>query len=382
MDTSIYFDYCATTPVHPAVKEAMIPALEGMFGNPSSMHGAGMAAKRAVETARDLVADGIGADREEIIFTSGATEATNLALIGSASLLARGKNHIITSSIEHHASLHTVEALASRGYQVTILPVDNQGIVSPETIEAAVRPETGLLSIMMVNNEVGSVQDIAAIGRIAREHEIIFHTDIVQAVNCFAIDVDLLNVDMLSLSGHKIYGPKGVGALYVRAGTHLDPILFGGAQEGSLRPGTENVPGIIGLGAAMALRNDDYEIRYSRLVELRAELISVIGEFSEKAVVNGPTGKKVAPHVLSVSFPDTNGELLMFHLNQNGVAVSMGSACTSQSIEPSHVLLAMGLTEKQIEGTLRISIGEFTTREEIHQFGEILYNVLPGSSMA
>jgi cysteine desulfurase len=382
VETKLYFDYCATTPVHPAVKEAMIPVLEGMYGNPSSMHGAGMAAKRAVEIARNLVATGIGAKREEIVFTSGATEANNLALIGAAGALPSGKNHIITSSIEHHATLHTVEALELQGFEVTILPVDHRGIVLPETVESAIRPETGLISIMMVNNEVGSVQDIAAIGKIARKYEVVFHTDAVQAVNCFSINVDALNVDLLSLSGHKIYGPKGIGALYIREETSVEPILFGGAQEGRLRPGTENVLGIVGLGEAMRLRNDDYELRYNHLLKLRSNLIGVISAISDKAVFNGPVGKDVAPHVLSVSFPGTNGELLLFNLNQKGVAVSMGSACTSQSIEPSHVLLAMGLPEEQIEGTLRISLGEFTTDEQIRQLGEILRDVLPGFSLA
>jgi cysteine desulfurase len=344
------------------------------------MHRAGLAAKQAVEAAREIVAAGLGASGREVFFTSGATEANNLALIGASGALVSGKNHIITSSIEHHATLHTVEALAKRGFQVTILPVNEQGMVASETVRAAIRPETGLISIMMVNNEVGSIQDIAAIGDIAHEHGIIFHTDAVQAVNCFFINVDVLGVDLLSLSGHKIYGPKGVGALYVREGTPLEPILFGGSQEGKLRPGTENVPGIVGLGAAMGLRNDDHELRYNRLLRLRSELIREISEVNSDVVFNGPVGKDVAPHVLSVSFPHTTGELLLFHLSKNGVAVSMGSACTSQSIEPSHVLLAMGIPEEQIEGTLRISIGEFTTSEEIQQFGRILHEVLNEST--
>ena len=360
----------------------MLPALHEAFGNPSSMHRVGMAARQVVDQARDIVAEGIGAARGEIVFTSGATEATNLALIGASGVLPSTKNHIITSSIEHHATLHTIEALASRGFQTTILPVDEKGIVSPESVEAAIRPETGLLSIMMVNNEVGSLQDIAAIGEIAREHGVLFHTDAVQAVNCFSIDVDKLNVDLLSLSGHKIYGPKGIGALYVHEGTQLEPIMFGGAQEGKLRPGTENVPGIVGLGAAMGLRNDAYDLRYKHLSKLRLILVRVISDLGIEAIINGPKGRQIAPHVLSVSFANTNGELLLFHLNQRGVAVSMGSACTSQSIEPSHVLLAMGLTEEQIEGTLRISIGEFTTQEDIVEFGHILGEVLQDANLA
>jgi cysteine desulfurase len=339
------------------------------------MHAVGMAAKEQIESARAHVAAGLNSSPDEIIFTSGATEATNLALTGAAGALSSGKNHIITSEIEHHATLHTVEALAARGFEVTILPVNPEGIVSLALIEAAIRPETGIISIMMVNNEVGSVQDIAAIGRIARLHDVLFHTDAVQAVNCFALDVDDLIVDMLSISGHKIYGPKGIGALYLREGTPIDPILFGGAQEGRLRPGTENMPGIVGLGMAMALRNERYESRYNQLLDFRRQLITTIRKVCPDAIFNGPE-EGAAPHVISVSLPGVNGELLMFHLNQHGVSVSMGSACTSQSIEPSHVLLAMGLSEEQIEGTLRISIGEFTTNDEIDEFGSILGKIL------
>ena len=347
MKTRLYFDYCATTPVHPAAREAMLSALEGMFGNPSSMHGPGMAARDRVEDARGIIASGIGASHDEIIFTSGATESTNLALIGVASTLPTEKNHIITSSIEHHATLHTLEALSSRFFEVTFLPVDSEGVLSLDSIEAAIRPGTGLISIMMVNNEVGSVQDIAEIGKIARNHEIFFHTDAVQAVNYFKIDVDQLGIDLLSLSGHKIFGPKGIGALYLRKGTPIAPLLYGGAQEGKIRPGTENVPGILGMGAAMALRNDYYAQHAEDCREKRKELIRVLSDVSPTCIVNGPR-QKFAPHIVSASFPGLNGELLLFHLNQKGVAVSMGSACTSSSIEPSHVLLAMGLTEDQI----------------------------------
>lgn len=375
MSIELYFDYCATTPLHPAVKEAILPALESLYGNPSSLHSFGQAARQQVEEARNQVAYGIGASPDEIVFTSGATEANNMALLGTMQALSPKKTHLIVSAIEHHAVLHTAQALAGRGFQVTYLPVDHQGLVSVDELEMAIRPETGLVSIMMVNNEVGSVQDIAAIGRITKAHNVIFHTDAVQAVNCLEIDVDRLQVDLLSLSAHKMYGPKGVGALYIRRGTICQPILFGGAQENKFRPGTENMPGIIGLGTAMALRNEDYPLRHSHFTQLRRELVNALGQAVPGVVFNGPQ-EQVAPHVISASFPNVNGELMLFHLNQTGVAVSMGSACTSESIEPSHVLLAMGLPEEQIEGTLRISIGTPTTIEDVHHLVGIIAEVI------
>lgn len=375
MRFNLYFDYCATTPIHPAVKDAMLPTLEGLFGNPSSMHAYGKAARQLVEDARSQVAQGIGASANEVIFTSGATEANNMALIGTMKALYPKKKHLIVSAIEHHAVLHTAEALASLGFDVTYLPVDSQGLISPEDITAALRPETGMISIMMVNNEVGSVQDIAAIGEIARLHDLVFHTDAVQAVNCFPINVDKFHVDLLSLSGHKIYGPKGIGALYKRNGTQLKPILFGGSQENKFRPGTENVPGIVGLGKAMNLRNQDYSTRFEHFASLRKSLIDGLTEIVPEMYINGPADR-VAPHIVSVSFPNVNGEIMLFNLDRAGVAVSMGSACTSKSIEPSHVLVAMGLSENQIEGTIRISIGMPTTLDEIHQLIEIIATVL------
>ncbi len=372
MNASLYFDYCATTPLHPSVREAMLPTLEGVYGNPSSMHLYGRKAREWVEAARIQVAEGVGASPEEIVFTSGATEATNLGLIGSMEMLGPEKNHLIISAIEHHAGLHTAEALASRGFEVTYLRVNSEGLVALQDIEAAIRPETGLISVMMVNNEVGCIQDIAGIGALARKHDVVFHTDAVQAINCFQIDVDDLQVDLLSLSGHKIYGPKGIGALFIRNGLTLEPILFGGTQEHKLRPGTENVPGIVGLGAAMALRNEDYSLRYEKFKTLQKMLLNGLKDTFPGVTFNGSQDQS-APHIISVSFPNVDGELLLFHLSQKGVAVSMGSACTAEEIEPSHVLTAMGTPIKEIEGTLRISIGEPTTKEEI----QALLTVLP-----
>jgi cysteine desulfurase len=380
MDTGLYFDYCATTPLHPAVREAMMPTLEGVYGNPSSMHGFGQQAHQLVDLARSQVADGLGASPEEIIFTSGATEANNLALIGVMNALAHQKKHLVVSAIEHHAVLHTAEALAHQGYEVTYLPVDDSGLVMLRDLEAAVRPTTALVSIMMVNNEVGCIQRIQEIGSFTRDHGVIFHTDAVQAVNCFHINVDQLNVDMLSLSAHKIYGPKGVGALYIRKGLEISPIIFGGAQEKSLRPGTENVPGIVGLGAAMELRNQGFSQRYEKFAVLRQALIGGLQETIPGVIFNGPK-VRVAPHILSASFPGVDGELLLFRLSQKNVAVSMGSACTSESIEPSHVLTAMGIPIEQIEGTIRISIGEQTTIEEVDALLEILPEVVEESRL-
>jgi cysteine desulfurase len=358
----------------------MLPTLEGVYGNPSSMHGFGQQARQLVELARGQVADGLAASSDEIIFTSGATEANNLALIGVMNALAHQKNHLIVSAIEHHAVLHTVEALAQQGFEVTYLPVDNSGLVMLKDLEVTVRPTTALVSIMMVNNEVGCVQRIQEIGSFAREHGLIFHTDAVQAVNCFQIDVDNLNVDLLSLSAHKIYGPKGIGALYIRKGLEISPILFGGAQEKALRPGTENVPGIVGLGAAMELRNQSFSQRYEKFTILRQALINGLRETIPGVIFNGPI-VRVAPHIISASFPDVDGELLLFRLSQKNVAVSMGSACTSESIEPSHVLTAMGIPNDQIESTLRISVGEQTTIEEVDALLELLPEVVDQSKL-
>ncbi len=360
----VYFDYCATTPLHPVVREAMLPALGEGFGNPSSLHQLGQQARAWVEKARAQVAEGLNASPEEITFTSGATEAINLALIGGMRALPGQKKHLIISAVEHHAGLHTAEYLSGQGFEVTILPVDGEGLISLNSLQEAMRPDTGMISVMMVNNEVGSAQDVAGIGEIAKENGVLFHCDAVQAVNCFEIDVEKMQIDLLSLSGHKIYGPKGIGGLYVRPSVEVAPLLFGGAQEGKLRPGTENVSGIVGLGAAMALRNDDHALRYEHASRLRKLLVAGLREALPEVKINGPQ-EQVAPHIVSASFPGVDGELLLFHLSRKGIAVSMGSACTSKDIEPSHVLTAMGLPLEQIEGTIRISLGEPTTQEEI-----------------
>jgi cysteine desulfurase len=378
MPTHLYFDYCSTTPLHPQVKQAMLAGLEDSFGNPSSMHSYGRKARQLVENAREQVGAGIGALPSEIIFTSGATESNNLALIGTLNQLAPGKTHLITSAIEHHAVLHSAEALERAGFQLTILSVDSDGFISPKELEDSIRSDTALISIMLVNNEIGTLQDIQELSKIAEQHGIIFHTDAVQAAPCLEIDVNQLGVDLLSLSGHKIYGPKGIGALYIRSGREIQPLLSGGAQEKKLRPGTENVPGILGLGSAMALRADQLENRNKHFTDLRNYLLRGLADLDTPIKINGPQNK-ISPHVVSASFHGVDGEMMLFLLNQEGVAVSLGSACTSEDLEPSHVLTALGLPPTDIESTLRISLGEPTTKSEIDQLMSLLPAVIDRS---
>jgi len=376
MSSRIYLDYCATTPVHPSVRDAMLRALDVDFGNPSSMHWAGQDSRRLMDQARMDVARGIGCRPAEIHFTSGATEADNLALFGTLCRFPSNEAHLITSAIEHHAILHAAQHLEQEGYSVTYLPVDEHGLVNADDVRRAIRPETKLISVMYVNNEVGSVQPIAEIGRIAREHKILFHLDAVQAIGLFDVNVDDLNVDLLSLSAHKIYGPKGIGALFVRAGIELFPMLFGGPQEGMLRAGTENVPGIVGLGAAMNLVCEHRAEERPRILELRKSLINGLQSIGLEVIVNGPEDA-VAPHVLSISFVGADAEMMLIRLNNEGVAVSLGSACNSESIEPSHVLTAMKLPQEQIESTLRFSLGMPTTKDEINTLLDVITRVLP-----
>jgi len=378
MSSRIYLDYCATTPVHLRVREKMSQALDVDFGNPSSMHWAGKDTKQLMAQARADVAEGIGCRPDEITFTSGATEADNLALFGTLRLYQPNEAHLITSSIEHHAILHTAAHLEREGHAVTYLPVDKNGLVNPEDVRQAIRPETKLISIMCVNNEVGSIQPIAEIGRIARERNIRFHTDAVQAIGLFDVNVDDLNVDLLSLSAHKIYGPKGIGALFVRAGLELTPMLVGGPQEHLLRAGTENVPGIVGLGAAIDLVRQHRVDERTRLLGIRKYLVNGLRAISPEIVVNG-LEEKSAPHILSISFVGVDAEMLLIRLNGEGIAVSLGSACNSKSIEPSHVLAAMNLPREQIESTLRISFGMPTTKEELDVLLDTITRVLPRS---
>jgi cysteine desulfurase len=368
MEHRIYLDYCATTPVHPDVRAAMLPALDADFGNPSSMHWAGRAAADLAGVARAEVAANLGCRPDEVYFTSGATEADNLALLGILRRYLPGKAHLITTQIEHHAILHTARQLEHEGYAVTYLPVDAHGLVSVAAVRAALRPETVLISVMLVNNEVGAIQPLAEIGALARRQGILVHTDAVQALGLLDVAVEALKVDLLSLSAHKIYGPKGIGALYIRDGVQVAPLMYGGTQEKTWRPGTENLPGIVGLGAALRVTGQHKSAERERLGQLRQELLNGLREQIPGILVNGPAADAVSPHVLSVSFPGADGEMLLIRLNGAGFAVSMGSACTSKSIEPSHVLSAMGLPREQIDGTLRISLGYPTTRADITAF--------------
>ena len=376
MNSRIYLDYCATTPVHPDVRSAMAKVLDENFGNPSSMHWAGADSKQLMKQARADVADGIGCRPDEIIFTSGATEADNLALFGTIRQFPPNKAHLITSVIEHHAVLHAARRLEREGYSVTYLPVDEYGLVNSEDVQRAIRPETKLISIMHVNNEVGSIQPIAEIGGISREHQVRFHVDAVQAIGLFDVDVDELNVDMLSLSAHKIYGPKGTGALYIRSGIELAPMIFGGPQEHSLRAGTENVLGIAGLGAAMKLVREHRVEERVRLKGLRQYLVNGLQALGLGVIVNG-ADETSAPHVVSLSFPGVDAEMMQIRLNNDGIAVSLGSACNSKSIEPSHVLTAMNLPREQIESTLRISLGMPTKKDELDMLLGAITHVLP-----
>lgn len=381
MTDSIYFDYCATTPVHPEVREAVLRTLTEDFGNPSSMHQVGLDAARLLNEARSSVAAGIGCDPAEVYFTSGATEADNLALLGVMRQYAPGEAHLITTAIEHHAVLHTAEALAREGYGVTVLPVDSQGLVDAEDVRRALRPETKLVSVMMVNNEVGSIQPVAAIGAILAERpEVLFHSDAVQGLGFLPVDVRASRMDLLSLSAHKIYGMKGAGALYLRRGAALRPLMHGGPQEGDLRPGTENVPGIVGLGAAVDLVGRHKAKERARLAALRTAFIADLREAIPGVRVNGP--ESPSPHVLSVSFPGAVAEMMLLHLKGAGVAVSLGSACTSKDLEPSHVLSAMGLPREQIEGTLRLSFGYPTTRDELSRVSRLLPEIWRRSKLS
>jgi len=374
MTRQVYLDYAATTPIHPDVRNAMLRALDHDFGNPSSLHWAGRRAAALVEQARGQVARAIGGAPEEIIFTSGATEADNLALAGTLRARPEG-GHLITCAVEHHAILHAAEALARAGHAVSILPVDGQGHVDPDAVRRAIRPDTALISIMWANNEVGTIQPVAEIAAIAHEHEVPFHTDAVQAIATLDVDVQAAGVDLLSLSAHKIYGPKGVGALYVRAGNALEPLLYGGSQEAGLRPGTENVPGIVGLGAAASLAACGRDGTRAHLARLRRALIEALRQIAPDVIINGPE-QAVAPHIVSASFPGTDGEMLLFMLSQAGIACSMGSACTAEDMEPSHVLMAMGLPLPQIDGTLRFSLGSPASDADIAILCEALPNIL------
>jgi cysteine desulfurase len=369
----IYLDYAATTPTHPEVMKVMLPYFTEAFGNPSSIHSFGQEAKEAIEKARNQVAALIGAKSEEIVFTGSGTEADNFALKGVA-LANQGKgNHIIISSIEHHAVLETCKFLEKQGFPVTYLPVDGYGMVDPSGVKKAITGKTILISVMHANNEVGTVEPIAEIGNIAREAEIYLHTDAVQTAGHIPVDVNKLNVDLLSISAHKLYGPKGIGALYIRKGTKVSSFMHGGDQERGKRASTENVPTIVGFGKAAEIAQREMLEEAQKLTVLRDQLIEGILKSIEHTQLNGHPVIRL-PNNVNVSVDYAEGESMLLNLDLAGICASTGSACSSSNLEPSHVLVAMGLPHLQAHGSLRFTSGKWTTEEEINQ----VLNVLPG----
>jgi cysteine desulfurase len=367
----IYLDHAATTPVAPEVAAAMLLHMTHNYGNASSLHSFGQEAKGAVEKARDHAASIIGAKPEEIIFTSGGTESDNFVLKGVALARKDKGNHIITSSIEHHAVLETCKFLETQGFSVTYLGVDECGLVDPDDVKKAVTDKTILISIMHANNEIGTIEPIADIGAVARDHGIYLHTDAVQTLGHYPIDVDALNVDLLSASGHKLYGPKGVGMLYIRKGTRIAPLLHGGDQERRLRASTLNVPGIVGFGRAVELAKGEMGAESVRQSALRDRLIEGLLSTIEDSRLNGHPAKRL-PNNANISIAYVEGEAMLLTLDMEGIAVSTGSACTSSSLEPSHVLTAIGLPLELVHGSIRFSLGRNTTRHEIERVIEVL----------
>lgn len=367
----IYLDYAATTPVHPDVLKAMLPYFTDVYGNPSSFHSMGQSAKAAVEKARESVADLIGAKSEEIVFTSGGTEADNYALQGVA-LAGEGRgNHIITTAIEHHAVLETAQALAKQGLKVTVLPVDKYGMVDPADVKKAIKPETILISVMHANNEIGTIQPLAEIGKIARGAGILFHTDAVQTAGHIPTDVNELWVDLLSMSAHKLYGPKGIGALYIRNGIKVDTFVHGGGQEKGRRSGTENVPGIVGFGKAAEIAWQEMDSEAVRLAGLRDKFIAELQKRIDDIHLNGHPKKRL-PNNVNISVSYVEGESIILSLDLQGIYVSTGSACSSGSMEASHVLLATGCPAELARGSLRITMGKWTMEQEIEKVLEVL----------
>jgi cysteine desulfurase len=360
----VYLDHSATTPVRAEVLAVMMPYFSSAFVNASSVHRWGREARLGVDLGREKVAHLIGADAREILFTSGGTEADNLALRGIAHAYRSKGNHIVTSKIEHHAILHTCEALEKEGFEITYVGCDQYGMIDPEEVKAAIGPKTILLSIMHGQNEVGTIEPVVEIGKIAKENGVLFHTDAVQSAGKVPLNVDDLNVDLLTLSSHKIYGPKGVGAVYLRKGTRLAPVSTGGAHERGLRAGTENVAGIVGFGEACYLASKELPLESARLTALRDRMIKGILEGVPDSILNGhPTVR--LPNNVNISVKYVEGESMLLNLDLLGIGASSGSACTSGSLEPSHVLLAMGLPHEIAHGSLRMTLGRSTTEADV-----------------
>ncbi len=376
MGKLIYLDNAATTKTSPEVVEAMLPYFTEHYGNPSSVYGFAAANKEVIIRQREIIAGVLGAKDNEIYFTAGGTESDNWALIATAEAYAAKGKHIITSKIEHHAVLHTCEYLQRQGYEVTYLDVDENGLVDPKAVEAAIRPDTILISVMFVNNEIGTIQPIAEMGKIAHEHGVLFHTDAVQAFAQIPINVDEYNIDMLSASGHKLNGPKGIGFLYIRKGVKIRSFIHGGAQERRRRAGTENVPGIVGLGKAVELAAASMQERMEKESRLRDHLISRIESEIPYCRLNGDRVKRL-PNNVNFSFQFVEGESLLIMLDMKGICASSGSACTSGSLDPSHVLLAIGLPHEIAHGSLRITLGADTTEEDLDYVVDCLKEIVP-----
>jgi len=360
----IYIDHSATSPVDPEVFKAMEPYFVDSFGNASTLYSLGREARKAMESSRKQVASLIGANLEEIIFTSGGTESDNIAIKGTVYKLQDKGNHIITSNIEHPAVDETCKYLEKNGYEVTYLPAGEEGIVKISDLENAITDKTILITIMHANNEIGTIQPIKDIGKVARENRILFHTDAVQSVGKIPVDINKLNVDMLSLSAHKLYGPKGIGALYIKKGVKLEPILHGGGHERGIRPGTENVAGVVGLGKACQIAEENLEETSQNVTALRDEIIKKVLSEIEESHLNGHPTKRL-PNNINFRFTGIEGESLVLHLDSKGIASSTGSACSSKKLEPSHVLMALGLKEVDAHGSLRLTLGKENKREEI-----------------
>ena len=371
----IYVDNAATTKMNAAVAEEMIPFMTEFYGNPSSIYLEGREAKRAVEKSREQVAKAISAEPKEIYFTGSGTEADNWAVRSAASAYSNKGKHIITSSVEHHAVLHTCQDLEKQGYEVTYLPVDEYGRVSVEDLRNSIRPDTILVSIMFANNEIGTIMPVKEIGAVCRENGVLFHTDAVQAIGMCEINVEELNIDMLSLTAHKFHGPKGAGALYVRQGVKLTPFITGGAQERGKRAATENVPGIVGLGKAIELAAENIPERQKKLSELRDYYIEKVLNKIPYSRLNGHPKDRL-PGNANISFQFIEGEGMLRRLDIKGISASSGSACTSGSLDPSHVLLAIGLKHEEAHGSLRVSFDETNTKEQVDYIVDELADII------
>lgn len=371
----IYVDHSATTPVKKEVLDAMLPYFAENFGNPSSVYNEGRETKKAISLARQQVADAIGAEASEIYFTGSGSESDNWAIKGVAYAKKDKGNHIISSQVEHHAVLHTLKALEKEGFEVTYLPVDEYGRVSLEDLKNAICDKTILITIMTANNEIGTIMPVEEIGKVAAEKGILFHTDAVQAIGMMEIDVNRMNIDLLSLTGHKFYGPKGAGALYIRKGVKINRLIEGGAQESNRRAGTENVPAIVGLGKAISLATEDIKGKTEKLSNLRDAYIKLVLEKIPYTRLNGHPTERMASNA-NISFEFIEGESLLLMLDMKGISASSGSACTSGSLDPSHVLLAIGLKHETAHGSLRVTFGDSNTMEDVEKIVDALVEIV------